>query len=190
MTVIGVTGHRVLADVDGVHRALDGAVRELADRCPEPWTVVSALAEGADRMVARRLLARPGTHLVVVLPLDREDYLTDFATEQSRAEFDELLGLAAEVVHVGPQPRRDDAYAAGGRAVLDRADLIVAVWDGEGAQGQGGTGDVVQEARRRGLPLVWIHAGNRKQGTLQPTSLGRDQGTVSYERLAERIIPR
>ena len=34
----------------------------------------------------------------------------------------------------------------------------MAVWDGAGAKGPGGTGDVVAEARRRGTPVLWIDA--------------------------------
>jgi hypothetical protein len=56
------------------------------------------------------------------------------------------------------------------------------VWDGQGAQGQGGTGGIVAEARKCGLPIAWVHAGNRRPGTLEPTSLGAEQGEVSFER--------
>jgi len=66
--------------------------------------------------------------------------------------------------------------------VLDRCDLLLAIWDGLAAQRQGGTGAIVAEARRRGLPLAWVHAGNRKPGTTEPTTLGDQQGTVTYER--------
>ena len=50
-------------------------------------------------------------------------------------------------------------------------------------EGQGGTGEVVAQARARGKPIAWIHAGNRKPGTMEPTSLGADQGRVTYENL-------
>jgi hypothetical protein len=50
---------------------------------------------------------------------------------------------------------------------------------------------VVAAARERGKPLVWVHAGNRVPGTMEPTSLGDEQGTVSFERLrrSEREPP-
>jgi hypothetical protein len=31
------------------------------------------------------------------------------------------------------------------------------------------------------LPIARVHAGNRKPGTLESTSLGIEQGSVSYE---------
>lgn len=182
MVAIGVTGHRFLAEVDRLGAGMDQVADRLADAFPEGWTAVSALAQGADRLVADRLLARDGTRLVVVLPLARHDYEADFDTPATLQEFRDLLARADEVVEIPPQPSRDEAYEAGGLAVLDRSDVLVTVWDGQGAQGQGGTGGMVAEARRRGLPLAWVHAGNRRPGTQEPISLGSAQGTVSYER--------
>lgn len=183
MTAIGVTGHRVLADLDRLHAGMREVVAWLEQTHPDSWTVVSSLAEGADRLVARALLGRPGTTLVAVLPLPVADYEADFGTAQSVAELHELLDQASEVVVVPPQHDRDEAYEAAGLAVLDRSDVLVAVWDGEGAQGVGGTGGIVAEARRRRLPLAWIRAGNRRPGTAEPTTLGEAQGAVSFERL-------
>jgi hypothetical protein len=33
------------------------------------------------------------------------------------------------------------------------------------------------------LPFAWVHAGNRRPGTMEPTSLRTDQGHVTYENL-------
>lgn len=182
MVAIGVTGHRILAEPGRLQAGLEEVLRRLEEAFPGEWTVVSALAEGADRLVAHRLLAREGTRLVAVLPLARGDYETDFETQGSREEFRGLLARAAEVVQVPPRPSRDEAYEAGGSAVLERADVLVAIWDGQGAQGRGGTGGIVARAREHRLPLAWVHAGNRRPGTGEPTSLGAEQGEVSLER--------
>jgi hypothetical protein len=74
-----------------------------------------------------------------------------------------------------------------GLYVLVHCDVLLAVWDGRGAQGRGGTGGIVAEARRRGLPLAWVHAGNRVLGTARPTSLGAEQGRVSFERFRDGV---
>jgi hypothetical protein len=118
-----------------------------------------------------------------VLPLERRDYEQDFRTEESRREFTHLLDRAAKIITVPPTESREAAYEAAGRYVVGRADVLIAVWDGEAGQGRGGTGGVVADARRHGLPLAWVHAGNRHPGTLEPTTLGATQGTVTYERL-------
>jgi hypothetical protein len=183
---VGVTGHRIFAEGEriaaGVERALDGIQRAFPSR---PLVAVSALAEGADRLVAERVLARGGGALEVVLPLPRDEYLTDFPTTASRQAFAVLLQRAARVRELPAAGGRDEAYAAGGEAVLERADVMLVVWDGQGAQGRGGTGAIVARARARGLPIAWVHAGNRRPGTMEPVSLGADQGSVSFENLPE-----
>lgn len=185
MVAIAVTGHRVLAEQEKVEAGLDAVAARIGAAFPdEPWTVLSALAEGGDRLVAERLLTRPGTRLVAVLPLPRDDYLADFDADASKEGFTTLLGRADEVVEIPPATSREAAYEAAGDAVLDHADVLVAVWDGQAAQGRGGTAAIVAEARERGLPLAWVHAGNREPRTMAPTSLGAEQGEVTFERLA------
>lgn len=185
---IGVTGHRVLAEPHRVEAGVDEALRRIDQAFPgRVRTVLSSLAEGSDRLVARRALARHGTRLVALLPLPRADYLGDFATEESRREFEELLGRADEVREPPASRPRPEAYDVAGRDLLGRSDVVIAVWDGQAAQGQGGTGAVVAEARARGLPIAWVHAGNRRPGTLEPTSLGPEQGRVTLERMPESL---
>lgn len=56
-----------------------------------------------------------------------------------------------------------DAYAAAGEVVLADVAALVAVWDGAPPDGRGGTGDTVQTARARGLPvtIVWPDGARR-----------------------------
>lgn len=189
VVIVGITGHRVLAELDKLEAGIDAALAEI-ERVFEarPLTIVSALAEGADRLVVERALARPDSRLRAVLPFPREEYERDFAEAGSKETFRRLLGQAVQVIQLPRPPRRqgasspDDAYLAAGQYLVDRCDLLIAVWDGRVAQGRGGTAMIVNLARNYGLPLAWVHAGNRKPGTLEPTSLDADQGLVTYER--------
>lgn len=179
---VGVSGHRFLADVDRVGNGIDAALARIARVFSDPEVdVCSSLAEGADRLVVERVLARPGARLCVPLPLPRERYVEDFASEESRDDFARLLHRADEVFEVPPQPSREEAYRAAGIEVLARSDVLIAVWDGASAQGPGGTAEIVAEARRRKLPIAWVHAGNRRPGTNEAISLGRRQGKVTFE---------
>ena len=182
MIAIGVTGHRILTELDKINAGVDEALRRIEQAFPgQPLTVISSLAEGADRLVVHQVLARPKARLEVPLPLPKADYLTDFASAESKTEFLSLLDQADEVIELPPAPARNEAYEAAGNYVLDHCDVLIAIWDGQGAQGQGGTGAIVARARQRRLPVAWIHAGNRKPGTQEPTSLGPDQGKVTFE---------
>jgi hypothetical protein len=181
-TVVGVSGHRVLADAERIIAGIDAALDTIeAAFGGRPLWVLSALAEGADRIATQRVLARGGK-LEAVLPLPRADYEADFATDVSRREFAALLREADRVVHLQPATSREEAYELGGKFVINNCEVLLAVWDGEAAQGRGGTGAIVRDARLRGLPMAWVKAGNRRPGTLVPTTLGAQQGSVVYER--------
>ena len=155
---VGVTGHRSVDDEADVGRRLVAAVRSARGDAPvhdvEMW---SSLAEGADRLAAE-LVPREAGHLVAVLPLAADDYRTDFTSDGSRDQFDRLLALADRVDVVGPDERgsRESAYERAGRRVIDRCDVLVALWDGAPARGRGGTAQMVDEARRLGREVVVI----------------------------------
>jgi hypothetical protein len=153
---VGVSGHRLLADPAAVSAEVDRVLDRLAAAEPGAGLVaVSALAEGADRIVAGRVLARGG-RLEVILPLAVDDYASDFAGAGSRGEFAGLLAAATRVSVVPPDdrdPSREAAYARAGTAMLHASDVLLALWDGAAARGRGGTAEVVAEARGLGLPV-------------------------------------
>ncbi len=123
----------------------------LAERFPDlPLAALSALAEGADRLVARVALER-GIPLTAVLPLAAEDYEQDFDSEGSRREFRALLD-ASDVVELGETseagefvtgPERDERYAAAGAFIATHCQVLVALWDGNTPGKRGGTAEIV-----------------------------------------------
>ncbi len=184
---IGVTGHRRLdnsAAVEAlVKRAIDAEAGKLfpaklqkkiedgrqAGTAPVSYCVVSPLAEGADRVVARAVLESPDARLDAVIPLALEDYLEDFTTGESRKEFAELLSRCGEPVFLRTRLLRDerqdargqaelrrDAYAKAGRYVVDHCDVLIAVWDGEPTGGRGGTAEIVEYARKQNRPILRV----------------------------------
>ncbi len=158
---IGVTGHRQLPDpaalLPAVRTAIQGVIERFLGPGAEPaLLVVSALAEGADRLVATEVLAGPDATLEASLPLPPAEYLGDFTGDASKAEFTEMLGQAASVWVARPGGSRDEAYERAGRHVVDRADVLIALWDGEPPRGHGGTATVVSYAREQGVPVAWV----------------------------------
>jgi hypothetical protein len=180
---IGVTGHRALAETGLVTAGIEAALARIEASHPgRSLVVVSALAEGADRLVVRAVLKRGGSRLEAILPLPKFDFLNDFETPDSKEDFLRLIARADYVTGLPACATREEAYAAANERLLDGVDVLVAVWDGKGAQGDAGTAEMVARARARRLPLAWVHAGNRKTHTMKPTTL-RDQGSVTYENL-------
>jgi hypothetical protein len=178
---IAVTGHRFLLDLERVRNGVDEALDYIRARFPSAkYTVLSSLAEGADRLVAEEALDR-GMILVVPMPLAETDYVQDFPEQSSREKFHHLVCRADRVVQLPNQPTRAESYQAAAEYMLEICDVVLAVWDGLGGQGVGGTGCTVKRARQRGLPIAWVHAGNRKPETDIATSLGDEQGVVTLE---------
>lgn len=161
MTRVGVTGHRLLRDPRPLEAAVDQALDEIQEAFADHTLVIlSALAEGADRLVARRALARSGAQrpsLVACLPRPQAEYVSDFHGEASVAEFEELLSRAAEVVELSPAGApRDQGYRAVADYLLANSHVLVALWDGGPATNDVGTAAVVERARHGGLPIAWV----------------------------------
>ncbi len=171
--LIGVTGHRKLDTrsslVEQIHWTIE-RVRQMVPslrRTPLVLSVLSTLAEGADRLVAREVLKVPGSMLEVVLPFEKDDYVKEFETTESRVEFEELLSRAQRVRQLGSKGNRHEAYKQIGRYIVDQCDVLIAFWDGKHVAGQSGTGEIVQYARESNCPLFWIHTEDAEQVTLE-----------------------
>jgi len=146
---VAVTGHRDIPKED--EQLLTVALREQLDLIASkhqhsPLVFLSGLAEGADRLAARCALDA-GWSLGAVLPLCPTEYEIDFESAQSIAEFRDLMGQAA-FVQVVSQPHeqvRPACYGALGRWFTRHALLLVAFWNGESNQLEGGTSETVRE---------------------------------------------
>jgi hypothetical protein len=184
---IGVTGHRKLDDPAATQGTVKKAIDTLLENLfPEEsrqniarvrragttsisFRVLSPLAEGADRVVALAVLDYAGARLDVVLPLTIEDYLEDFESAESKAEFRELLGKCRRPVLLRARNIRDDRHDAGdqaelrrdayrqvGQYVVDHCDVLIAVWDGQPARGRGGTAEIVKYAQEQNRPIIRV----------------------------------
>ena len=153
--VLGVTGHRHIARRTRELAALVQANLEaIAAANPEAsFTVLSALAEGADRLVVRLARRILGARLVAVLPMPAVAYEKDFSSARSRREFRALIETADRVIEAPilsggrawrtRSEARNHQYAWASAYVAKNADILFALWDGEPARGTGGTAYVV-----------------------------------------------
>ncbi len=151
MTLIGVTGHQQLPEESGA--VLVPQVRDVVESVPPPVGVITALAAGADQLVAREVLRHGGTLHAIVPAVGYESTLSG----DDRRSYDQLLDEADRVTHLDfPEPS-EQAYWAAGQEVVNRCDLLIAIWDGKPARGLGGTGDVVEYARAAGkdVRVLW-----------------------------------
>lgn len=173
---LGITGHRAIEPGDrAAHAAtLAGLFARIAASidcvasanarffapAPPVVTLVSPLAEGADQIAAEVALEL-GFTLHALLPFSRDIYARDF----SGAARDRYLALLARADSVwtlpeqpAPGPGRPgvNGYLLAGRATVAQCDILVAIWDGGNARGQGGTTDIIDDAVRRGVPVIHL----------------------------------
>jgi hypothetical protein len=156
--IIGVTGHRDLRPED-IPR-LEAKVREIFEdlqiKYPHtPLQVLSPLAEGADRLVARIGLEL-GAELIVPLSMPREEYERDFTTPESKKEFAKLSGMAVMSFELPMADGntlekiqtdvdyRNRQYAQIGAYVADHSQILLALWDGVFKNTVGGTSNIVR----------------------------------------------
>jgi hypothetical protein len=154
---IAISGHRGLPSptADLVDRAIRGT---LAAAGPEV-TAISCLADGADQIFARAVTDLGG-ELEAVIPADQ---YRDVLPADSRPEYDRLLATAAAVRQLPFTAPTSESYMAASRLMIDTADELYAVWDGQPARGYGGTADVVAYAFEHGKPVhvIWPAGAER-----------------------------
>ncbi len=153
--ILGVTGHRDLRPEDVPQ--IEARVREIFEGVQQqaphtPLVVVSSLAEGADRLVARIALQR-GHRLIAPLPMAPDVYEEDFTSEESKGELRELLASAdpwfvvsEDRVSIPPEDR-SRGYALVGAYLAQSCQILIALWDGVDTGKPGGTSAVISFVR-------------------------------------------
>lgn len=214
---VGVTGHRlnkleaqVLPELRArsrdALRIIAAAMKEFAaqDRVREVYEhgdnalpvphlrLLSPLAEGADRAVAEEALELEYA-LEAPLPFRQQEYERDFPDTIS--EFRKLITRAGAVLELdGDRTEEDRSYEAVGRFVVRNCDVLIAIWDGKGTDGRGGTGDIVRFAASTSIPIWWIDA---KEPTAPPRfitnlrefqHIGRAQAGTNAENALARYL--
>lgn len=114
----------------------------------------SSLAVGADQQFAQMVLTLGG-RLRLVIP--SADYSSTFTNDTDLAKYERLLSEADSFETLDFPGPSEQAFLAAGKVVVDRCDVLLAVWDGAPAKGLGGSADVVAYARHQGkdVRVIW-----------------------------------
>ncbi len=164
----------------GLARALFAAIPMLSSKTrevpperqtPLQWTIVSPLAKGADRIVARAALELLDAQLEVITPFSLEHYKRDFEDADDLAEFEELYRRSTKQQHLKGDEAKSNSEAVGasdqhvgylsvGLRVIESCELLIAVWDGRppNPKSVGSTAHIVELAKARGRRVLWVNA--------------------------------
>ncbi|MEN8655138.1 hypothetical protein ABCR94_32280 [Streptomyces sp. 21So2-11] len=160
MVTLAVTGHMDLTD--GSVPLVRAALREVLLSYREDLVGISCIAAGADSLFAEAIV-EAGGRLVAVLP--SQDYRQTKVKPGHAELFDRLHAAADEVLVMPHSTANREAYEAANAVLLERADRLVAVWNGSPPSAKGGgTADVVADARTAGMPVdvVWPDGAERR----------------------------
>jgi hypothetical protein len=198
---VGMVGHRLLRgegkppafDAPAVEAAMARVLGVLRDTLAElhlrhgEWfapekpvlATINSLGEGADR-IAFDVAGKLGLARDVVLPAAPDAYAATFKSPDARENLPSLLAQSrSTLILPALGDMADDKAAArsfeqAALTLLALSDLLIAVWDGEPAQGCGGTGETVDEAARAGAPIVVIDS----EGGVRLYDFGDDEFPV------------
>lgn len=159
MTIVAITGHRA-GDADPrdytyVHTQLSHAYHDLrAD------TVIQGMCDGVDLVAAKRAYIDKIPYVAV------RPWATHSVQELWQRDYDLALKYASHVevineseIYPGPQ-----VYHARNRWMVDRAGVVVAVWNGSKT---GGTYATVQYAQKKQRPIWRIDPVRMEVGWLK-----------------------
>ena len=146
---IGITGHQERKGIDWMW--VRETMRRAFSNFDHPIEAYGSLAEGADQIFAE-LALEVGAQVFTLVPKD--DYIKHYRGD-AKAKYLSLLSQS-HVINLSLDCPDEDAFLIAGKKISDTVDTLFAVWDGEPAQGKGGTADIVEYARARGTSIVHI----------------------------------
>ncbi len=203
---IGLTGHRDIAmgglaaeaiehtvgDILGtLRRALAPAIAQQAGYFSAATPIMRLTtmgAEGAD-LLGTRAAGKCGVEISYVIPFALDEYRNDFSPTSAAVAVENMSRAASLLELPGRRDEGPRAYERANEIILSNIDLLLAVWDGQRAQGRGGTGDVVQAAVVKCIPIVVIDPRSPSAPTiLAATPIDDFEPSVASD-LARKPLP-
>ena len=111
----------------------------------KPEKIITGMALGVDQWAAA-LAVRHGIPFIAAIPCLEQETVWNSDVQD---RYWQILKLASEVVVVTQTPYNPTVMAKRNLWMLDRADAVLAIWDGS----RGGTGHCVAEALKRNIPV-------------------------------------
>ena len=153
---IGVSGHRHRDGADWAWTR--DAIVDIFLSNPKAvgW---SSLAAGADQIFAEAALSYGAGHVAVIPTIDS---YRDYFAGRDLDKYDSLLARSKKLIRInGRTP--EEAFRKAGERVVRASNLMVLVWDGEPARGEGGAGDIAAYAEKKRVKTIWLNPADAKR---------------------------
>lgn len=170
---VGLTGHRKLpidsiaaeavengigAILGALQRALTPAIAQESAFFSGAAPIMRLITMGADGadLAGARAAGKYGLAVSYIIPFALDEYREDFSPA-SAAIAAEIMSQGGSLLELpGQRAEGARAYERANEIILANIDLLLAVWDGGRARGRAGTGEVVQAAVAKGVPIIVI----------------------------------
>ncbi len=139
---VGITGHQNIGPnetIEWITNILSEIIKELSIELG-----FTSLAIGADQLFAQ-LLKQNNIPYYVIVPCN--NYEKTFTDATSLGIYQTLLNSSINKFQLPFTEPSETAFYAAGKEIVDRSDLMFAIWNGQPAEGLGGTGDIVKYAQ-------------------------------------------
>jgi hypothetical protein len=153
---IGITGHRDIIITNQLKKDIKNFFINFYEK-DTTITLLSPLADGADRLVAKIFLElkqqnkNVNYELIVPMPFSKKRYMEDF-TKISKIDFLQYLKFTDKIIEV--ENNHGCNYKSVGIYVADQSDILLALWDGSFNKKSGGTGDIVEYSKNNNKKVV------------------------------------
>jgi len=158
---VGITGHQNIGSdetVKWVTNILTAYINSISIE-----SGITSLAIGADQLFAHFLQHR-NIPYTVIIPCD--NYEQTFSDTASLQNYQALLDASFNDFHLPFHEPTEAAFYQAGKEIVDRSDMMIAIWDGQPAKGLGGTGDIVTYALANKRHIYHINPVTQKVVTL------------------------
>jgi len=146
--IFAVTGHRDICKeaIPQIKKTIKDIFESFQKRYPStPTILISALAEGADMLVAE-VAIECGVELHAMLPYQEEIYLKSFKDSENIKIFNKLKSKASKVEVISDINKysAEETYKILGRKIADLSTILIALWDGKYNERKGGTSETIK----------------------------------------------
>lgn len=167
-------------------RALNSAINSGARTVADAEAILAGEVAPDDETAARVAAIEALAHKARLFELAEQDaaisrlLLAALATDDPHSHEHERLRVATS--------RR---ASMAGSLLVEQADILIAVWDGESVDSVGGTGHTVAAALSLGVPVVWIHPQRPEQWqvyhTAEEMAAGSEEARPAADQLERQV---
>lgn len=201
---IGITGHRDIEFNEKQKKQIELVVTEKIFDVVNParkklstpffFSVITSLAEGADRLFYSIAKEKISASLRVIIPFEVDEYYKTFSGSDSIAEFESIVSGAEDFIQVEEISKKNflsendlesikqSAFKKTGQHIVNRCDILVAIVDFSRKVKPGGSLDILEYARKIGKPIIIVNLHHPDEITIEPGNNIIAHQLAHYER--------